>query len=338
LLSRRLAAEQYVSGVLAGDRTTLARTITIIESDLPSDNELSAKILDTLLPHTGKSRRIGITGVPGVGKSTFLDKMGMHILREHGEKLAVLSIDPSSPITGGSILGDKTRMERLAMEPNAFIRPSPSRGSLGGVAGRTRETMLVCEAAGFNNIWIETVGVGQSEIAVRSMTDFVLLLLLPGAGDDLQGIKRGILELVDAVAINKADGSQLERAQVAKAEYTSALHLFSPGAGGWIPPVLLCSAQTGLGIPEIWDCILRHDKFLREKALRAEMRREQSLAAMRQLISADLESAFHRDPEIARKLPHIEDQVRKGEMTPFAAARTLLDQFHRRKTPASTNP
>jgi LAO/AO transport system kinase len=338
LRSRRLAAEQYVSGVLARDRTTLARTITIIESDLPSDNELSAKILDTLLPHTGNSRRIGITGVPGVGKSTFLDKMGMHILREHREKLAVLSVDPSSPITGGSILGDKTRMERLATEPNAFIRPSPSRGSLGGVAGRTRETMLVCEAAGFNNIWIETVGVGQSEIAVRSMTDFVLLLLLPGAGDDLQGIKRGILELVDAVAINKADGSQRERAQVAKADCTSALHLFGPGAGGWVPPVLLCSAQTGLGIPEIWDCILLHEKFQLEKGLRAELRREQSLAAMRQLISAELETAFRLDPEIARKLPQIENQVRKGEMTPFAAARTLLDQFHRRKTPAIMNP
>jgi LAO/AO transport system kinase len=338
LRSRRLAAEQYVSGVLAGDRTTLARTITIIESDLPSDNELSAKILDTLLPHTGNSRRIGITGVPGVGKSTFLDKMGMLILRERGEKLAVLSIDPSSPITGGSILGDKTRMERLAMESHAFIRPSPSRGSLGGVAGRTRETMLVCEAAGFNNIWIETVGVGQSEIAVRSMTDFVLLLLLPGAGDDLQGIKRGILELVDAIAINKADASQFEHAQVAKAEYTSALHLFGPGAGGWVPPVLLCSAQSGLGIPEIWDCILRHEKFQLEKGLRAELRREQSLAAMRQLISAELETAFRRDPEIARQLPQIEDQVRKGEMTPVAAARTLLDQFHRRKAPAIMNP
>lgn len=209
MLSSRLLAEQYVSGVLAGDRTTLARAITLVESDLPSDNDLAAEILDALLPHTGKSRRIGITGAPGVGKSTFLDRMGMHILRVRGERLAVLSIDPSSPITGGSILGDKTRMERLASEPNAFIRPSPSRGSLGGVAGRTRETMLVCEAAGFNNIWIETVGVGQSEITVRSMTDFVLLLLLPGAGDELQGIKRGILELVDAVAVNKADGSLL---------------------------------------------------------------------------------------------------------------------------------
>lgn len=330
--SRRLSAEQYVSGVLAGDRATLARTITIIESDLPSDNEIAAKILEALLPRTGKSRRIGITGAPGVGKSTFLDKMGMYILRQRGEKLAVLSIDPSSPITGGSILGDKTRMEHLATEPRAFIRPSPSRGSLGGVAGRTREAILVCEAAGFNNIWIETVGVGQSEVAVRSMSDFVLLLLLPGAGDELQGIKRGILELVDAVAVNKADGSQLERAELAKAEYGSALHLFGPAPGGWIPPVLLCSAQTGLGIAEIADCILRHEKFQLEKGLHAELRREQSLAAMRQLISADLESAFHRDPEIAAKLPQIENEVRKGAITPFAAARSLLDAFHDRKS------
>jgi LAO/AO transport system kinase len=331
LSSSRLSAEQYVSGVLAGDRAVLARTITIIESDLPSDNELAAKILDALLPRTGKSRRIGVTGVPGVGKSTFLDKIGMHVLCERGEKLAVLTIDPSSPVTGGSILGDKTRMEHLSAEPNAFIRPSPSRGSLGGVAGRTREAILICEAAGFNNIWIETVGVGQSEVAVRSMTDFVLLLLLPGAGDELQGIKRGILELVDAVAVNKADGSQLERAQLAQGEYASALHLFGPAPGGWFPPAFLCSAQTGLGIAEIWDCILRHEKFQLEKGLRVEQRREQSLAAMRQLISADLESAFHRNPEIAAKLPQLESQVRQGTITPFAGARTLLDAFHRRK-------
>jgi LAO/AO transport system kinase len=328
LRTRRLAAEQYVSGVLAGDRATLARTITVIESDLPSDTELSGRVLDALLPHTGKSRRIGVTGVPGVGKSTFLDKMGMHILRQPGEKLAVLSVDPSSPVTGGSILGDKTRMETLAMQPNAFIRPSPSRGSLGGVAGRTRETMLVCEAAGFNNIWVETVGVGQSEIAVRSMTDFVLLLLLPGAGDELQGIKRGILELVDAIAINKADGPQMERAQLAKADYESALHLFAPGAGGWSPPVLLCSAQTGRGISEVWDCILQHEKFQLERGQRQELRREQALAATRQMINAELETAFLRDPKIEKRLPQIEDLVRRGEISPFAAARTLLSEFH----------
>jgi LAO/AO transport system kinase len=327
LRTRRLAAEQYVSGVLGGDRATLARAITVIESDLPSDNELSAKILDALLPYTGKSRRIGVTGVPGVGKSTFLDKIGLHILRERREKLAVLSIDPSSPITGGSILGDKTRMEKLSTEPNAFIRPSPSRGSLGGVAGRTREAMLLCEAAGFNNIWIETVGVGQSEIAVRSMADFLLLLLLPGAGDELQGIKRGILELVDAIAINKADGSQLERAQYAKAEFESALHLFSLGAGGWTPPVLLCSTQTDRGISDIWECILQHEKFQLQNGLRADLRREQALAAMRQMINAELEGAFRRDPKIQTRLPQMEALVRSGTISSFAAARSLLSEF-----------
>ncbi len=326
--TRRLAAEQYVSGVLAGDLATLARTITVIESDLPSDAELAAQILDSLLPHTGKSRRIGITGVPGVGKSTFLDKIGLHIIRERGEKLAVLSVDPSSPITGGSILGDKTRMEKLSAEPNAFIRPTPSRGSLGGVAGRTRETMLICEAAGFNNIWIETVGVGQSEITVRTMTDFVLLLLLPGAGDELQGIKRGILELVDAIAINKADGEQLERARMAKVDYESALHLFAPGAGGWTPPVMLCSANTGAGIAEIWECILTHENFQKEHGLRETIRREQSLSAMRQMISAELESSFRHDASVAKKLKHVEMEVRDGRMTSFAGARALLADFH----------
>jgi LAO/AO transport system kinase len=325
--TRRLAVDQYVAGVLAGDRAILARAITVIESDLPSDGGLAVQILDTLLPHTGKSRRIGITGVPGVGKSTFLDKLGLHILQDRAEKLAVLSVDPSSPVTGGSILGDKTRMEKLAAEPNAFIRPSPSRGSLGGVAGRTRETMLLCEAAGFNNVLIETVGVGQSEITVRSMTDFVLLLLLPGAGDELQGIKRGILELVDALAINKADGLQLGRAQLARADYENALHLFAPGAGGWTPPVLLCSAATGKGIKEIWDCVLRHEQFQMERGLRAEIRREQALAGMHQMIYSELESAFRDDPQIAVKLPQIETQVRDGRMTSFAGARALLSEF-----------
>jgi LAO/AO transport system kinase len=325
--TRRLAVDQYVAGVLAGDRTTLARAITVIESDLPSDAELAAQILDSLLPHTGKSRRVGVTGVPGVGKSTFLDKLGLHILRDRGEQLAVLSVDPSSPVTGGSILGDKTRMEKLSVEPNAFIRPSPSRGSLGGVAGRTRETMLLCEAAGFNNVLIETVGVGQSEITVRSMTDFVLLLLLPGAGDELQGIKRGILELVDALAINKADGSQLERARLARADYENALHLFAPGAGGWTPPVLLCSAVTGKGIPEIWDCVLRHEQFQMDKGLRTEIRREQALDAMRQMIYSELESAFRHDPHIATSLPQMEAQVRDGRVTSFAGARALLSEF-----------
>jgi LAO/AO transport system kinase len=327
LLTKRLAVEEYVSGVLGGDLATLARTITVVESDLPADCELAAKILDSLLPHTGKSRRIGITGVPGVGKSTFLDKMGLHIIRERGERLAVLSVDPSSPVTGGSILGDKTRMEKLAAEPKAFLRPSPARGSLGGVTGRTREAILVCEAAGFNNIWVETVGVGQSEITVRTMTDFVLLLLLPDAGDELQGIKRGILELVDAIAINKADGNAPERAKKARSDYESALHLFAPGTGGWSVPVMLCSALTGDGIAEIWDCVLRQERFQLEYGLRAELRRDQSLEAMRQIISAELGAAFRRELGAAGRLREVEGLVRDGKMSSFAGARELLREF-----------
>lgn len=327
MLTSRLTAEQYISGVLSGDLTTLSRAITVVESDLPSDAALAAEILDSLLPHTGKSRRIGITGVPGVGKSTFLDKIGLHIIRERGEKLAVMSIDPSSTITGGSILGDKTRMEQLAAEPNAFIRPSASRGALGGVGRHTREAILLCEAAGFNNIWVETVGVGQSEITVRTMTDFVLLLLLPGAGDELQGIKRGILELIDAVAINKADGEQVERAKVARDQYASAMHLFSPSGSGWNIPVMLCSALNGTGIAEIWESILRHERYQSERGLRAELRREQSLAAMRQLISSEMEAAFRANPAVNGKLKEIEEQVREGKMSSFAGARTLFTEF-----------
>src|SRR5919112_1821787 len=244
---RRLNVDDYVTGVRAGDRVVLAQAITLIESDLPADVERAAAVLDALLPHAGRSRRVGITGVPGVGKSTFIDALGMHLVRDRGELVAVLSVDPSSPISGGSILGDKTRMERLALEDASFIRPSPARGHLGGVSRRTRETMLLCEAAGYENILVETVGVGQSETAVRSMTDFFLLLMLAGAGDELQGIKRGIVEMIDGMAINKADGENKPRAERARVEYASALHLFPASPDGWTPRVLTCSALHGDG-------------------------------------------------------------------------------------------
>jgi LAO/AO transport system kinase len=224
--------------VLAGDRVALARAITLIESSLPSDAERAALLLNAVLPHIGKTRRLGITGVPGVGKSTFIDALGIHVTQGLGERLAVLSVDPSSPISGGSILGDKTRMARLAMEERAFIRPSPSGGHLGGVAQRTRETILLCEAAGYCNVFIETVGVGQSETAVRSMSDFFLLLMLAGAGDELQGIKRGIIEMIDGMAINKADGDNKRKAERARIEYASALHLFPASGDGWTPQVV----------------------------------------------------------------------------------------------------
>lgn len=311
----------------------LARAITVIESDHPADGDLAATILEAVLPHTGRSRRVGITGVPGVGKSTFLDALGLHLIRERGEKVAVLSVDPSSPVSGGSILGDKTRMERLSAEEDAFIRPSPSRGHLGGVARRTRETMLLCEAAGFTNVLVETVGVGQSETAVRSMTDYFLLLMLPGAGDELQGIKRGILEMVDGMAINKADGDNLERATRARADYASALHLFPPAPGGWTPRVLACSARTGEGVAEVWQCVLDHGELMRDKELLEPRRREQSLAWMRELISIGLEEEFCRDAEVRARMPQLEREVREGTVTPFAAARALLIDFHSSHSP-----
>jgi LAO/AO transport system kinase len=324
---RRLSPERYIEGILRDDRVMLARAITVIESRLPSDGELATRILDGVLPHTGKARRVGITGVPGVGKSTFIDTLGMHLIRERGERVAVLSVDPSSPISGGSILGDKTRMERLAVEDRAFIRPSPSRGHPGGVAPRTRETILLCEAAGFENILGETVGVGQAETAVRSMTDFFLVLMLAGAGDELQGIKRGILELLDGMAINKADGDNLARARRARAEYASALHLFPPGADGWVPRVVTCSALTGEGIPELWQMILDHRQHVQQGGRLAERRSLQAVDWMKELISIGLEESFHRDSRVATRLPELKEAVRQGLITSFAAARELLSLF-----------
>jgi len=320
----RLAIEAYVEGVLRGDRTVLARAITLIESERPEDAEAAAAVLDAVLPRAGGARRVGITGVPGVGKSTFIDTLGLHLVRERGERLAVLSVDPSSPVSGGSILGDKTRMERLALEEAAYIRPSPSRGVLGGVARRTRETILLCEAAGFTTILVETVGVGQSETAVRGMTDFFLLLMLPGAGDELQGVKRGIIEMVDAIAINKADGDMQPRAERARVEYRAALHLFPAPADGWAPPVLTCSAITGQGIAALWDVVLTHRAHLEGTGQFATRRRGQALSWMRELVSVGLEAAFHADRRVAAALPRLEAAVAEGRTTAFAAARELL--------------
>ncbi|MCL2878179.1 MAG: methylmalonyl Co-A mutase-associated GTPase MeaB [Acidobacteria bacterium] len=321
---RRLPLEQYVDGVLRGDRVILARAITVIESELPSDAELAAQMLDRLLPYSGNSRRVGITGVPGVGKSTFIDALGMLLIQEYGENLAVLSIDPSSPISGGSILGDKTRMERLAAQERAFIRPSPSRGHLGGVARRTRETMLLCEAAGCRNIFIETVGVGQSETAVRSMTDFFLLLMLAGAGDELQGMKRGIIEMLDGMAITKADGDNKPKAERARTEYEHALHLFPASSDGWMPPVLTCSSITGEGLSEVWQMILDHRQLVENKGFLAESRSRQALEWMNELLLVGIEDSFRKDPKVAERLPQLREEVRRGSITPFAAGRDLL--------------
>jgi LAO/AO transport system kinase len=324
----RLPLSQYVEGVLAGDRTVLARAITLVESLLPADADRAMRLLDAILPHTGKSRRVGITGVPGVGKSTFIDALGIHLTRNLGETLAVLSVDPSSPISGGSILGDKTRMERLALDPRAFIRPSPAGGHLGGVARHTRETILLCEAAGFRNIFIETVGVGQSETAVRSMADFFLLLMLAGAGDELQGIKRGIVEMIDGMAINKADGDNRPAAERARAQYASALHLFPASEDGWTPRVLCCSALDNTGIAGIWQMVLEHEVLLESSGRIQSRRAHGAVQWMDDLIATGLGESFRAQPTIAKRLPTLRDAVREGRVSPLAASRELLSLFH----------
>jgi LAO/AO transport system kinase len=323
----RLPAGQYIEGILGGDRVLLARAITVIESDLPEDGDLAEQILEGILPHAGGSRRVGITGVPGAGKSTFIDALGIHLTRECGEKVAVLSVDPSSPISGGSILGDKTRMERLSVEEKAFIRPTPSRCHLGGVARRTRETMLLCEAAGYRNVIVETVGVGQSETAVRSMTDFFLLLMIAGAGDELQGIKRGIIEMIDGMVINKADGDNKPKAERARVEYSSALHLFPASADGWYPRVQTCSSITGEGVVDIWETVLEQRAHLKANGHFADRRRRQALDWMRELISLGLEDQFKQDPHVRTRLPLVVEDVRRGHISSFSAARELLALF-----------
>jgi LAO/AO transport system kinase len=325
---RRLPLNRYVDGVLGGDRIILARAITVIESNLPADGELAARLLDTLLPHTGRSLRVGITGVPGVGKSTFVDALGMHLIRERDENVAVLSVDPSSPISGGSILGDKTRMERLAVEERAFIRPSPAQGHLGGVARRTRETLLLCEAAGYRNVLVETVGVGQSETAVRSMTDFFLLLMLAGAGDELQGMKRGIIEMLDGMAINKADGDNKRKAERARIEYAGALHLFPASPDGWTPRVLTCSSIAGNGIAEVWQMVVDHRDLLEGNGFLVSRRNLQALQWMQELTMLGLDELFRRNRAVAERLPLLREEVRMGRTTPFAASRELLALFH----------
>lgn len=327
----RLAPQAYVDGILAGNRVVLARAITVIESELAADLDLAQFILEAVLPRAGRSRRVGITGVPGAGKSTFIDALGMLLTEERGESLAVLTVDPSSPLSRGSILGDKTRMERLSQQPRAFIRPSPSRGHLGGVARRTRETIVLCEAAGFENIIVETVGVGQSETAVRSMTDFFLLLMLAGAGDELQGIKRGIIEMTDCLAINKADGDNRVKAERARGEYAGALHLFPPTPDGWTPRVLTCSALTGEGIAAVWQAVLDHQGALTANGYFQEHRRQQALAWMHELIQSGLEDEFRGRPAVRGRLSELEKLVRQGRSTPFGAARELLALFLRQE-------
>ncbi len=329
---RRLSAREYIDGILNGERAILAQAITLVESSRPDDAELSQEIIEACLPHTGDSVRVGITGVPGVGKSTFIEALGTHLTQERGERVAVLAIDPSSQKSKGSILGDKTRMEKLAADERAFIRPSPSGGSLGGITRRTRETMLLCEAAGFKNVLVETVGVGQSETAVSAMVDFFLLLMLAGAGDELQGIKRGIMEMSDLIAINKADGNNRQKARTAAREYEGALHLFPPSETGWNPRVVICSALTREGIAEIWSVILDQRRHMMDHGLFEARRQEQARQWMHEMIEQELQSRFRNDPAVKTALAAYERKVSEGRISSFRAARVLLDLHEKPNT------
>lgn len=323
---KSLSLEQYVEGIKKGDHIILSKAITLVESKHPKYQEQAQQIIEACLPFSGRSVRIGITGSPGVGKSTFIESLGFSLINE-GRQLAILAIDPSSQLTKGSILGDKTRMEHLSKSEKTFIRPSPSGYTLGGVARKTRETILLCEAAGFDTIIIETVGVGQSEIAVHSMVDFFLLLLLPGGGDELQGIKRGIVEMADLIAVNKADGDRLTLAKKAKRAYKNAIHLLPPKASGWNPPVVLCSGQEHIGIIEIWQKIQDYIQLSTENNFFQKRRKEQASYWLHETIEQQLKQQFYNHPDIKDKLPEIKEAILKGRLSSFQGAELLLKLF-----------
>ena len=320
------SAKEYTDGIKSGDRTLLSQTITLIESSKEEYRNLGQEVLEACLAETGNSIRIGITGVPGVGKSTFIEAMGQHLIKQ-GKKLAVLTIDPSSSRTKGSILGDKTRMPILSASENAYIRPSPTSGTLGGVAQKTRETLLLCEAAGYNTIFIETVGVGQSETTVHSMVDFFLLLMLPGAGDELQGIKRGIMEMADLIAINKAEGENLKAAKRAGREYENALSLFPPPSSGWKPKVVTCSALEHVGIENIWDEIEDYLSLTEENSYFKKRRSDQAAYWMHETINNQLKESFYKKPAIASEIKVLEKRVLEGKISSFKAADELMKIF-----------
>jgi LAO/AO transport system kinase len=323
---RQHTPDEYLEGILKGDITLLSKAVTLVESSRPDHQLIAREVITKCLPYSGKSIRVGITGVPGAGKSTFIEALGKKLTAE-GHRLAVLAIDPSSERSKGSILGDKTRMEELSGDPNAYIRPSPSAGSLGGVARKTRETVVLCEAAGFDIIFIETVGVGQSETAVHSMTDFFLLLMLAGAGDELQGIKRGIMEMADLVAINKADGNNVEKAGIARVQYKNALHLFPPKDSGWEPRVMTCSAWNKTGITEIWQTLTEYSELTRNNGFFKANRNFQSRYWMFESIEEQLKSGFYNHPQVKIKIREMEEKVQHAEISSFEAARQLLEIY-----------
>ncbi|MFI9816974.1 methylmalonyl Co-A mutase-associated GTPase MeaB [Saccharothrix variisporea] len=330
-MPRPLDVGEYAKGVLAGDRGTLARAITLVESTRADHRRLAQELLVELLPSSGGAHRIGITGVPGVGKSTFIDAFGS-MLTEQGHRVAVLAVDPSSTRTGGSILGDKTRMARLAVDPNAFIRPSPTSGTLGGVAKATRETIVLVEAAGFDVVLVETVGVGQSEVAVANMTDCSLFLTLARTGDQLQGIKKGVLELADVIAVNKADGPFEQDARKAARELAGALRLLRAPDAVWNPPVLTCSGLTGAGLDTVWQQVVAHQTALRDAGELAERRRRQQVEWTWAMVNDQLLTSLRTNPAVKALVPELERQVREGELTATLAAERILDAFTGRDT------
>jgi GTPase len=322
MAARTQKSPDLARGIKAGDRATLARAITLIESKRADHRKAAHRLVQELLPLTGKAVRLGITGAPGVGKSTTIDALGTSLTAQ-GHKVAVLAVDPSSTRSGGSILGDKTRMARLASDPNAFVRPSPASGTLGGVAAKTRETMLLCEAAGYDVMMVETVGIGQSETAVADMTDFFLVLMLPGAGDELQGLKKGIVELADMIAVNKADGDNVARAKIAAADYRSALNILKAHSETWSPPVVTYSALTGTGISELWSQVLGHKKLMSASGELATRRREQQVKWMWSMLEERLTARLRGDPAVRGKLKTAEAAVAAGKLTPTIAVEEI---------------
>jgi LAO/AO transport system kinase len=327
-MMKAASASQLADDIRKGDRAALARAITLVESRRADHQAQARDLVQALLPGTGNAVRVGITGSPGVGKSTTIDALGMTLIAK-GNKVAVLAVDPSSARTGGSILGDKTRMARLSAEDNAFIRPSPASGTLGGVAAKTREAMLLCEAAGFDVVLVETVGIGQSETAVCDMTDFFLALMLPGAGDELQGIKKGLVELADMIAVNKADGDNLRRAQAAAAEYNAALHILTPRSEHWFPPVVTYSAMTGDGIDGLWEKVLAHRTAMNASGDFDARRRDQQVKWMWAMLEDRLKARLRSDPAIRAKVKQTEAAVANGHMTPAVAADTVAALLER---------
>ena len=323
---RDFSVSEYVEGILKGDISVLSQAVTLVESSLPEHQVVAQQVIEKCLPHAGNSVRLGITGVPGAGKSTFIEALGMHLIRS-GHKLAVLAIDPSSERSKGSILGDKTRMEELSVARNAFIRPSPSAGSLGGVARKTRESIVLCEAAGFDTIFVETVGVGQSETAVHSMVDFFLLIQLAGTGDELQGIKRGIMEMADGIAINKCDGSNIDKAKVARVQFQNALHLFPAPESGWTPDVVTCSSVENTGITDVWNMVESYVEFVKGNHYFGHKRNSQSKYWMYESINEYLKNSFYQNKNIQKLLIENERKVLSNEISSFIAAKDLLDTY-----------